>query len=114
MPEQVFDLAAIGAREDTRAALLPFAARGLVLGRVSAVSRGQYWVYTEDGERDAEAIGELLYRAQAAAELPAAGDWVAVQHTGPGEAMIHAVLPRKTKFSRHSAGKREEEQMIAA
>src|SRR5262249_44043921 len=48
------------------------------------------------------------------ASLPAVGDWVAVQRVGPGEAMIHAVLPRRTVFSRRAAGQREQEQIIAA
>src|SRR5262249_38804028 len=54
------------------------------------------------------------YRASTAAELPAVGDWVAAQATGPDEAMIHGVLPRRTKFSRRAAGPRGEEQIIAA
>src|SRR3954449_6436585 len=62
----------------------------------------------------AAAIGALLYRAHDASELPAVGDWVAVQVIGNAEAMIHAVLPRHTRFSRRAAGARDREQMIAA
>jgi ribosome biogenesis GTPase len=46
------------------------------------------------------------------------GDWVAVQpllgNETPAQAMIHAVLPRRTMFSRRAAGDREQEQPIAA
>ena len=108
------DLSTIGANDEVYGLLQPYAARGLVLGRVSAVHREQYRLFTAEGEMKAEAIGALLYRAVDGSEWPAVGDWVAAQIVGPGEAMIHAVLPRKTIFSRRSAGEREQEQVIAA
>jgi ribosome biogenesis GTPase len=114
MQDHSFDLTAIGATDEVLGAFQPYAARGLTLGRVSAVHRDQYQLYTASGEVRAEAIGALLYRAVHASELPAVGDWVAAQSIGPGEAMIHAVLPRRTKFSRRAAGERDQEQVIAA
>jgi ribosome biogenesis GTPase len=43
------------------------------------------------------------------------GDWVALRPpTGDGRAMIHAILPRTSKFSRKSAGQRTDEQVVAA
>jgi len=92
----------------------PYADRGLILGRVSIVYREQYRLYTAEGEVKAATIGALLFRAEDASALPAIGDWVAAQRIGPDEAMIHAVLPRRTRFSRRAAGTREVEQMIAA
>jgi ribosome biogenesis GTPase / thiamine phosphate phosphatase len=114
MQEYSFDLTTIGATVQVFGALQPYADRGLKLGRVSIVHRDQYRLYTADGEMKAAAIGALLYRAASASELPAVGDWVAFRPAGPGEAMIHAVLPRRTAFSRRAAGEREQEQMIAA
>src|SRR5882724_5652618 len=114
MQQDCFDLTTIGATAEVYAALRQYADRGLTLGRVSIVHREQYRIYTGQGEMKAEAIGALLYRAADASELPTVGDWVAVQLTGPDEAMIHAVLPRRTRFSRRAAGEREQEQMIAA
>ena len=114
MQQYSFDLTSIGATDEVYGALQPYAERGLQLGRISIVHREQYRLYTADGEMKAAAIGALLYRAENASELPAVGDWVAVQPTGPDEAMIHAVLPRRTAFSRRAAGEREQEQMIAA
>ena len=108
-----FDLRAIGASEDVREQFRPYATRGLILGRVSGVSRDQYRLYTEFGEVAGEAIGALLYRAPDAAALPAVGDWVAAQSVADDTAMIHAVLPRRTKFSRRAAGTRESEQVVA-
>jgi ribosome biogenesis GTPase len=112
--EYSFDLSMIGANDEVYRLLQPYTARGLVLGRVSMVHREQYRIFTAEGEMKAEAIGALLYRAMDGSEWPAVGDWVAAQRVGLGEAMIHAVLPRKTVFSRRSAGEREQEQVIAA
>ena len=114
MQEYFFDLSLIGANDEVYGLFQPYAARGLVLGRVSVVHREQYRIFTAEGELKAEVIGALLYRAADGSEWPAVGDWVAAQRVGPGEAMIHAVLPRKTVFSRRSAGEREREQVIAA
>jgi ribosome biogenesis GTPase len=43
------------------------------------------------------------------------GDWVCIDKgSGQGEAVIHAVLPRKSKFSRKVAAVKTEEQVAAA
>jgi len=110
---EFFDLTSIGANGDVYRAFQPYESRGLTLGRVSVVHGDRYRLYTAHGEMQAEAIGALLYRADRSG-WPAVGDWVAVQRVGPDEAMIHAVLPRSTMFSRRAAGDREQEQMIAA
>ena len=110
----VFDLAAIGANAAVAAAFEPFLAKRLELARVSAVHREQLRLLTASGDATAELIGALLYRLESRAAWPAVGDWVAVQRTGPDQAMVHAVLPRRTLFSRRAPGRREEEQAIAA
>ncbi len=111
------DLTAIGATDAVIAAFQPYETRGLLLGRVSVVYSDRYRIYTARGELHAEAIGALLYRSERSA-WPAVGDWVVAQPVGPGEApqeaMIHAVLPRRTTFSRRAAGDGEREQVIAA
>lgn len=108
-----FDLTTIGATKGVNEAFQPYQERGLLLGRVSVVHSGRYRVYTARGEMSAEALGALLYRTERS-DWPAVGDWVAAQPVGSGEAMIHAVLPRRTVFSRRAAGDREQEQVIAA
>jgi len=107
------DLRTLGASDAVFETFQAFAMRGLVLGRVSVVYSDQYKAYTAAGEMTAEAIGALLYRTERP-EWPAVGDWVAVQAIGPDEGMIHAVLPRRTIFSRRAAGDREQAQVIAA
>lgn len=43
------------------------------------------------------------------------GDWVVAEiRSGEGNATIHAVLPRRSKFSRKAAGNRVDEQIVAA
>ena len=110
---ELFDLTRMGASAEVRRAFESYEARGLMLARVSVVHGERYRLYTAAGEMQAEAIGALLYRAERA-DWPAVGDWVAAQQVGPDEAMIHAVLPRRTMFSRRAAGDREQEQVIAA
>mgnify|MGYP000951375392 CR=1 FL=1 len=91
-----------------------FAADGCVLGRVAVSIRDEYRVLTEAGEWRAEPTGALLYGAASQADLPVVGDWVALRAIGGGEAVVQAVLPRRTKFSRRAAGTREDEQALAA
>src|SRR5580658_3228593 len=108
-----FDLTTIGATDAMFAAFQPYAARGLMLGRVSVAYGDRYRLYTARGEMTAEAIGALLYRTDRAG-WPAVGDWVAAQPVGPDDGMIHAVLPRRSMFARRAAGNREQQQVMAA
>ena len=110
---QYFDLTMIGATDEVYRSFGLYERRGLMLGRISVVHGDRYRLYTANGEMQAEAIGALLFRTGRSA-WPAVGDWVAVQPVGADEAMVHAVLPRKTLFSRRAAGDREQEQVIAA
>lgn len=68
-----------------------------------------------EGEFDATSAGRLKHHAESRSELPSVGDWVAVR-VRPGEAQgaIVAVLPRRSWFSRKSAGHVTDEQVVAA
>jgi ribosome biogenesis GTPase len=92
----------------------PHAADGLEPARVAVEHRGAYHLYTARGEQPAELAGRLRHDATARGELPAVGDWVAVTPTEP--ALVQAVLPRKTKFSRLAATDHGQtiEQVVAA
>lgn len=58
--------------------------------------------------------GKLYHQAETDAELPAVGDWVALEtNAAHGENVIRARLSRKTCFSRKAAGQSTEEQVIA-
>lgn len=86
----------------------------LLLARVAQSNRDRYHLYAEPGEFAAEPSGALCHRATTAAEMPVTGDWVAARAVAPGEAIVEAVLPRATCFSRRAAGRRDQEQPLAA
>src|SRR5262249_49975180 len=67
------------------------------------------------GEILAEVAGKLKHEAASRAELPAVGDWVALRLIENEEkAVIHAVLPRRSKFARKIKGTKTEEQIVGA
>jgi len=107
-------LEALGATPEVNSAFAPHRDQGLSLARVSLVIRDEYRLLAPAGELHAEAAGVLFHMATRQADLPAVGDWVAVRIIGGGEALIQAVLPRRSCFSRRAAGRREDEQVIAA
>ena len=83
--------------------------------RIAVEHRNSYEVFAASGELAAEVTGRLRHGTELRTELPAVGDWVAVRIL-PGErkAMIEAVLPRHSSFSRDVAGLTTEEQVLAA
>lgn len=82
--------------------------------RVAIAHNAIYDLYTERGEALGELAGKLRHEARSGAELPTAGDWVATRPAGDGRAVIHHLLPRRTRFSRKVAGRTQEEQVVAA
>ena len=90
-------------------------AAGLVPARVAEENRGFYRILAESASWQAELAGRLRHDAVTREELPAVGDWVlAKSRPGEDRAIIHRVLPRRTVFSRKVAGKKVEEQIVAA
>ncbi|HEX2077027.1 MAG TPA: ribosome small subunit-dependent GTPase A [Longimicrobium sp.] len=85
-----------------------------VPARVVAEHRDRYVVADADGECAAVLAGRLRHRARSREELPATGDWVAVDGGADGTAAIHAVLPRRSAFRRKVAGEVTEAQVLAA
>jgi ribosome biogenesis GTPase len=89
--------------------------RGLSAARVTLQNRGHYGLQTGEAEIEAGLTGRLRHDAQNAADLPVVGDWVVVKPAdGGASAVIHDILPRKTRLSRNVAGQRTEEQVVAA
>ena len=109
------DLTALGWDDTLAEQFEPHAAAGLVAGRVAVQHRGAYDVLTELGELRCDVAGRLYDESTSPADLPAVGDWVAVAPRSDEQAgTIHAVLPRRTKFSRKTAWQAAEEQVLAA
>lgn len=88
--------------------------RDAVPARVVAEHRDRYVVADEDGDRAAVLAGRLRHHARGRDDLPATGDWVAVDAGADGTAAIHAVLPRRSAFRRKVAGEVTEAQVVAA
>jgi ribosome biogenesis GTPase len=87
---------------------------GHTVGRVALEHKNNYILYTEQGELSAEVSGKLRYQATERQDFPAVGDWVVISvREAQKTATIHAVLPRKSKFSRKTVGTKTEEQIIA-
>jgi ribosome biogenesis GTPase len=82
-------------------------------GRVAAEHRGGYVAKTTEGDVRVKVPGKLLHDATGRADLPAVGDWVALERVGPGDAVVRGILPRRSKFSRKVAWVDTEEQIIA-
>ena len=92
-----------------------FASDGYSPARIAVEHRNYYLVYSESGELTAEKSGKLFYASDTVKDLPAVGDWVVIKPIkNEKKAIISAVLPRRTKFSRKKAGIVTEEQIIAA
>ena len=88
---------------------------GSVPGRVISESKGSYQVNSQYGELTAKIAGKMRYQAGVEQLYPAVGDWVVIKPLiNEEKATIHAVLPRKSKFSRKVAGERTEEQVVSA
>lgn len=78
--------------------------------RVIVEHRGAYELITSAGPQWAEATGRLRHDSTSRLDLPAVGDWVALDAAG----RINALLPRTSLFVRKAAGPRNEPQVIAA
>jgi ribosome biogenesis GTPase len=109
-------LAALGWNDFFAAAFAPFAAEGCQPGRVTLELKGYFEVTGEFGAKLGSCSGKFINTAAAQADFPAIGDWVAVTPQAGEEARvhIHAILPRRTKFSRQAAGLEQFEQVVAA
>ena len=91
------------------------AAEGLVPGRVTLEHQHIYTVHTGHSDLLATVAGSFRHRATTRREFPAVGDFVALRALEAGRrAVIHAVLPRRSKFSRKVAGDETHEQIVAA
>lgn len=86
-----------------------------VPARVVSERRNSYQVYSQYRELSAEISGKIRYQAITEDQYPAIGDWVVIRpQMNEAKAVIHGILPRKSKLSRKEAGTVASEQIIAA
>lgn len=87
----------------------------IAAARVAEENREMFRLLSPQGEFMAEVSGKFRHEVAARADFPAVGDWVlASTRKEESRATIHRVLNRKSKFSRKIAGKKTEEQIVAA
>lgn len=87
---------------------------GFSVGRIIAEHKERYVVKNEQGEYEAEVVGNLRFTAQSRADFPAVGDWVVIAEYDHDKAIIHHVLPRKTLIERQAISSKGEKQIIAS
>lgn len=107
----------LGWNETFAAEFETYQARGWKAARISSDNKISYHLLTigEAGVEEFTAVlaGKAYHEAETDAELPAVGDWVAVDMSGD-ENVIRARLPRQSRFSRKAPGNSAEEQVIVA
>ena len=111
-------LAELGWSEDFEREFEPHRARGWVPARLIRETPINYSAFIIDDEDELEEIdlvlgGKVWHDATNDAELPAVGDWVAVELGSEDvDNVIRARLSRRSCFSRKMPGKTTEEQVI--
>ena len=109
------ELAQLGWNEGWEKTWVALALAEMIPGRVATEDKHAYVLLTAQGEFAAAVSGKLLHQTASNAELPKVGDWVAATILpGENKAIIHAVLPRRTRLARKVAGREVEEQLLAA
>ncbi|MBF0449360.1 MAG: ribosome small subunit-dependent GTPase A [Candidatus Magnetomorum sp.] len=83
--------------------------------RIIRQNRDNYVACSDLGEFSCEVTGKFRFDSDSKSKFPTVGDWVVTSIlAGEQKAMIHALLPRKSVFSRKVAGQITEEQVVAA
>ena len=90
--------------------------KGWVPARLIRDNKISYGALTGEGEElEVVMSGKVYHDAETDAELPAVGDWVALEvGDDDNENVIRARLPRQNSLSRKMSGRSTEEQVIAA
>jgi ribosome biogenesis GTPase len=91
-----------------------FARRGWLPARVVRQSRDLSTLVGASGELAGEVSGRFRHEARGPADFPVVGDWVAMEDRDDGRALIQAILPRRSAFTRKAAGEAVEAQVVAA
>jgi len=88
------------------------------VARVIAEYRGTYKVKNASGEFLAKITGKQMFKATSREDYPAIGDWVAITELGNDQAVVRAVLLRKSIIKRrfgdkNRIGEKSDVQIIA-
>ncbi len=86
---------------------------GFEVGRVIVEHKERYIVKTENGEYEAEILGQMRFTAQKREDFPAVGDWVAISAFDSNFGVIHKIYPRHSLIKRQAVGHISDIQIIA-
>lgn len=97
-------------------AFAPYRSEGWVPARLIRESPINFGAFLEGGEEiDVILGGRVWHQAQCDADLPAVGDWVAVELGDENrDHVIRALVPRRTCFARKMPGNASQAQVIGA
>lgn len=110
----MINLTSLGWNDFYNSAFSNYSKEGFQCGRVTIENKTNYLIQTEYGEVIGEVSGKFLFAAEKQSEMPKVGDWVVISLFNDNtQAVIHDLLPRRTKLSRKSADRKIDEQIIA-
>ena len=82
-----------------------FGLDGFDVARVASENRGSYEVVNRNGRFLAQITGKQMFDALSREDYPAVGDWVLITKLDYDQAVINAILPRKTLIQRKHGDK---------
>jgi ribosome biogenesis GTPase len=106
----------LGWNPEFETAFAPYRAKGWVPARLIRETPINFGAFLADGDEiDVVLSGRVWHEAACDADLPAVGDWVALElgHENQDH-VIRAMLPRKSCFSRKMPGNSSQAQVIGA
>lgn len=97
----------------------PWTESGYLPARVIRGEKNYFRVWSLQEELTVRFTGKIRHKAGGRADLPVVGDWVIIEPQPNQRGIIHALLERKSSFSRNLPGTRKgkdriEQQVIAA
>ena len=106
----------LGWNPEFEAAFAPFRAKGWIPARLIRETPINYGAFLDGGDEvDLVLSGRVWHEAETDADLPAVGDWVAVEEGGENaDLVIRARLPRRSVFARKMPGNSAQAQVIGA
>jgi ribosome biogenesis GTPase len=109
-------LAELGWNNEMNDAFAKFAEKGWVPARLIRETPINFSAFLDGGEEiDVVVCGRVWHEAETDADLPAVGDWVAVELGGEGEDhVLRERLPRRSVFCRKMPGNSSQAQVIGA
>ena len=110
------NLKELGWNADLESAFAAYRGKGWVPARLIRETVINYGAFLDGGEEiDVVLCGRVWHEAACDADLPAVGDWVAVEVGNENQPhVIRATLPRRTCFSRKMPGNSSQAQVIGA